>query len=146
MNVSDSNLEDALLDQLNASSGNILDNKELLDSLNQTKAKSATIEVSLKESIVLQEKLESEGNTYLPLAEFASKMYFVIKELSKINNMYQFSQNGFMALYEKTLESSSSRLTSTSLSLLLSSANSIPWCSESSSLLNTSFSLSLLIS
>ena len=40
-------------------------------------------------------------------------MYFVIKELSKINNMYQFSQNGFMALYEKTLESSSGGKTDT---------------------------------
>ena len=101
-----SNLEDALLDQLNASSGNILENKELLDSLNQTKSKSATIENSLKESIVLQENLESEGNIYLPLAEFASKLYFVLKELSKINNMYQFSQNVFISLYGRTLSSS----------------------------------------
>ena len=100
-----SNLEDALLDQLNASSGNILENKELLDSLNQTKSKSATIENSLKESIVLQENLESEGNIYLPLAEFASKLYFVLRELSKINNMYQFSQNVFISLYGKTLSS-----------------------------------------
>ena len=87
-----SNLEDTLLDQLNASTGNILENKELLDSLNQTKSKSATIETSLKESTVLQENLEKEGNIYLPLAEFASKLYFVIKDLSKINQMYQFSQ------------------------------------------------------
>ena len=93
-----SNLEDTLLDQLNASTGNILENKELLDSLNQTKSKSATIETSLKESTVLQENLEKEGNIYLPLAEFASKLYFVIKDLSKINQMYQFSQvtNDFM--------------------------------------------------
>ena len=87
-----SNLEDTLLDQLNASTGNILENKELLDSLNQTKSKSATIETSLRESTVLQENLEKEGNIYLPLAEFASKLYFVIKDLSKINQMYQFSQ------------------------------------------------------
>ena len=87
-----SNLEDTLLDQLNASTGNILENKELLDSLNQTKSKSATIETSLRESTVLQENLEKEGNVYLPLAEFASKLYFVIKDLSKINQMYQFSQ------------------------------------------------------
>ena len=108
-----SNLEDALLDQLSASSGNILENKELLDSLNQTKTKSATIESSLKESIVLQENLEKEGNTYLPVAEFASKLYFVIKELSKINIMYQFSQNSFVSLYEKTLINSSGSKTET---------------------------------
>ena len=98
LKVQISNLEDTLLDQLNASTGNILENKELLDSLNQTKSKSATIETSLKESTVLQENLEKEGNIYLPLAEFASKLYFVIKDLSKINQMYHFSQvtNDFM--------------------------------------------------
>ena len=104
-----SNLEDALLDQLSASSGNILENKELLDSLNQTKTKSANIETSLKESVTLQANLEKEGNTYLPIAEFASKFFFVIKELSKINIMYQFSQSSFVALYEKTLSSSASK-------------------------------------
>ena len=108
-----SKLEDALLDQLSTSSGNILENKELLDSLNQTKTKSATIENSLKESVVLQENLEKEGNTYLPLAEFASKLYFVIKELSKVNIMYQFSQNAFVNLYVKTLTSSSGGKTET---------------------------------
>ena len=94
-----SNLEDTLLDQLNASTGNILENKELLDSLNQTKSKSATIETSLRESTVLQENLEKEGNIYLPLAEFASKLYFVIKDLSKINQMYQFSQVKLLCMY-----------------------------------------------
>ena len=91
-----SHLEDTLLDQLNASSGNILENKQLLDSLNQTKTKSATIESSLMESTALQESLEKEGNIYLPLAEFASRLYFVIRDLSKINQMYQFSQVGLL--------------------------------------------------
>ena len=99
LKVQISNLEDTLLDQLNASTGNILENKELLDSLNQTKSKSATIETSLKESTVLQENLEKEGNIYLPLAEFASKLYFVIKDLSKINQMYQFSQVTYDFMY-----------------------------------------------
>ena len=62
-----SNLEDTLLDQLNASTGNILENKELLDSLNQTKSKSATIETSLKESTVLQENWKRKATSICPL-------------------------------------------------------------------------------
>ena len=99
------NLEDDLLTQLANSSGNILENKVLLDSLNQTKANSAVIENSLKESATLQQSLDAEGNTYLPLAEFASKLYFSLTDLSNINNMYQYSITSFMNLYETTLKS-----------------------------------------
>jgi len=99
-----SQLEDELLNQLATSSGNILENKDLLDSLNETKTKSATIEVSLTESENLQKNLELEANTYLPLAIFASKLFFSLTDLSKINNMYQFSINAFVQLFEKNFQ------------------------------------------
>jgi dynein heavy chain 2, cytosolic len=47
-------LEKSLLQTLATSKGNILDNQELLDSLNETKIKSTTIEKSLHESHALQ--------------------------------------------------------------------------------------------
>ena len=103
-----SNLEDDLLDQLANSSGNILENKDLLDSLNETKTKSAVIETSLKESAALQKSLEAEGSTYLPLAEFASTLYFSLRNLHNINNMYQFSLKYFMGIYSGTLKNGAS--------------------------------------
>jgi dynein heavy chain 2 len=96
-----SQLEDELLNQLANSTGNILENKDLLDSLNETKTKSAIIETSLSESENLQKNLVLEANTYLPLALFASKLFFALTDLSKINNMYQFSITAFVQLYEK---------------------------------------------
>ena len=98
-------LEDYLLEQLASSTGNILENKELLASLNETKDKSASIAASLKESTTLQEKLEKEGNVYLPVAKFASKLYFTICDLSKLNNMYRISLASFLRLFQKTLKS-----------------------------------------
>ena len=98
-------LEDYLLEQLASSTGNILENKDLLASLNETKDKSASIASSLKESIILQEKLEKEGNMYLPVAKFASKLYFTICDLSKLNNMYRISLASFLRLFQKTLKS-----------------------------------------
>ena len=99
-----SKLEDFLLEQLASSSGNILENKELLASLNETKDKSANIAESLKESVALQENLEKEGNVYLPLAEFASQMFFTITDLSKLNNMYRISLASFLGLYQRILK------------------------------------------
>ena len=99
-----SKLEDFLLEQLANSQGNILENKELLGSLNDTKDKSASIAQSLRESTSLQESLETEGNVYLPVANFASNMFFTLKDLVKLNNMYRLSLGAFMRLFEICLD------------------------------------------
>ena len=46
-----------------------------------------------------------ERDAYLPLAESASKMYFVITDLSKINNMYRFSLASFLRIFQRALQS-----------------------------------------
>uniref|UniRef100_A0A8C2QHF6 Cytoplasmic dynein 2 heavy chain 1 n=1 Tax=Cricetulus griseus TaxID=10029 RepID=A0A8C2QHF6_CRIGR len=96
-------LEESLLETLATSQGNILENKDLIESLNQTKASSALIQDSLKESYKLQISLDQERDAYLPLAENASKMYFIISDLSKINNMYRFSLASFLRLFQRAL-------------------------------------------
>uniref|UniRef100_A0A8C5YQN7 Cytoplasmic dynein 2 heavy chain 1 n=1 Tax=Marmota marmota marmota TaxID=9994 RepID=A0A8C5YQN7_MARMA len=97
-------LEESLLETLATSQGNILENKDLIVSLNQTKASSALIQDSLKESYKLQISLDKERDAYLPLAESASKMYFIISDLSKINNMYRFSLAAFLRLFQRALQ------------------------------------------
>ncbi|KAF7250799.1 Cytoplasmic dynein 2 heavy chain 1 [Varanus komodoensis] len=46
-----------------------------------------------------------ERDAYLPLAASASKMYFIISDLSKINNMYRFSLASFLRLFQRALQS-----------------------------------------
>ncbi|XP_041658498.1 cytoplasmic dynein 2 heavy chain 1 isoform X2 [Cheilinus undulatus] len=99
-----SQLEESLLETLATAQGNILENRELIDSLNQTKASSALIQESLLESHRLQASLDQERDAYLPLAESASKMYFVITDLSRINNMYRFSLASFLRLFQRALQ------------------------------------------
>ncbi|XP_052360063.1 cytoplasmic dynein 2 heavy chain 1 isoform X2 [Oncorhynchus keta] len=98
-------LEESLLETLATAQGNILENKELIDSLNQTKSSSALIQDSLRESHRLQASLDQERDAYLPLAESASKIYFVITDLSRINNMYRFSLASFLRLFQRALQS-----------------------------------------
>ncbi|KAM4566457.1 cytoplasmic dynein 2 heavy chain 1 isoform 3-T3 [Odontesthes bonariensis] len=97
-------LEESLLETLATAQGNILENRELIDSLNQTKASSALIQESLVESHRLQASLDQERDAYLPLAESASKIYFVITDLSKINNMYRFSLASFLRIFQRALQ------------------------------------------
>ncbi|XP_073719558.1 cytoplasmic dynein 2 heavy chain 1 [Misgurnus anguillicaudatus] len=116
-------LEESLLETLATAQGNILENKELIESLNQTKASSALIHQSLTESHRLQTSLDQERDAYLPLTETASKMYFVIVDLSKINNMYRFSLASFLRLFHRALqnkqesESTDARISTLEISL-----------------------------
>uniref|UniRef100_A0AAV2J329 Cytoplasmic dynein 2 heavy chain 1 n=1 Tax=Knipowitschia caucasica TaxID=637954 RepID=A0AAV2J329_KNICA len=97
-------LEESLLETLATAQGNILENRELIDSLNQTKGSSALIQESLVESHRLQASLDQERDAYLPFAESASKMYFVITDLSRINSMYCFSLASFLRLFQRALQ------------------------------------------
>eukprot|EP00049_Salpingoeca_infusionum_P001770 m.50835 g.50835 ORF g.50835 m.50835 type:complete len:4155 (+) comp11193_c0_seq1:125-12589(+) len=96
-------LEDKLLAELADAQGNILENKTLLDSLYETKASSMVISSSLKESQELQESLSQERNAYLPLSDHASKLFFLIRDLATVDNMYQLSLSAFVRLFEHTL-------------------------------------------
>jgi len=99
-------LEDKLLTQL-VSSGkeNILENKALVESLNETKAKSMTIEESIRQSRELQDNLDIQRAAYKPFAEIGSTLFMVISDLQKLNNMYQFSLMSFIKLFKKALDS-----------------------------------------
>ena len=98
-------LEESLLQELASAEGNILENKALLESLNETKAKSTTITCALADSIELQESLNQERNSFLPLAQYGSKLFFVISSLSRLDNMYQFSLASFTRLFRRALNS-----------------------------------------
>ena len=44
-----------------------------------------------------------ERGAYEPLAENGSRLYFVISDLCKINNMYRFSLAAFLRLFQRAL-------------------------------------------
>ena len=62
------------------------------------------VQASLEESIALQESHLREGNVYLPVASFASDLYFTISDLTKLNNLYRISLSAFIRLFQKSLE------------------------------------------
>lgn len=94
-------IEQSLLHALAFSEGNLLDHRDLLDSLNRSKENAETIEASLAETNDLQKQLFKEKEVYWPLAQEASNMYFVINDLRNCNSMYNFSVNTIINLYSR---------------------------------------------
>nr|XP_022905741.1 cytoplasmic dynein 2 heavy chain 1 [Onthophagus taurus] len=97
------NLQNQLLEDLANSTGNILENKALLDSLNETKASSNDINQALEESKQIKEKLREEVEFYKDIASFASLLYFGILEYSKVNVLYTISIASYIKLFLKSI-------------------------------------------
>ncbi|XP_056634261.1 cytoplasmic dynein 2 heavy chain 1 [Diorhabda sublineata] len=100
-----SHLQNQLLEDLANSSGDILQDQKLLESLNNTKASSEAISEALKESNDVQQKLQAEYNVYKDLSEFGSSFYFACNEFAKYNILYLLSVPAFTKLFLKSLQS-----------------------------------------
>uniref|UniRef100_A0A8D8QIW2 Cytoplasmic dynein 2 heavy chain 1 n=2 Tax=Cacopsylla melanoneura TaxID=428564 RepID=A0A8D8QIW2_9HEMI len=99
-------LQENVLKQLANAEGNILENKALLKSLNETKSSSEEISQALTQSKKLQSDLQVELEMYLPLGQFAASSYFAVQSLSRLNPLYQLSIPAFIRLFQANLESS----------------------------------------
>jgi dynein heavy chain, axonemal len=92
-------IEEKILKLLFNSQGNILDDEELINTLNQSKVTSAAI----KERVSQAEKTEIEINTarekYRPVAIRGSVLYFTVADLGEMDPMYQFSLKYFKNLF-----------------------------------------------
>ena len=99
-----SEFEKKLLEALGSSTGNILENKPLIGSLEQTKIQSSQIEKALDESSQLQVSLDQQREVYRNFSVIGSNLFMVFGDLLKMNNMYQFSLAAFIKLFNRALD------------------------------------------
>lgn len=96
-------VEKFLLKTLADSTGNILENTQLIETLQETKEKSATIAAALRKSKELQASLDGQRDAYRPIAERGASAYFLLKDLRTLNHMYQFSLALFLRHFNQAL-------------------------------------------
>ncbi|XP_054557772.1 dynein axonemal heavy chain 6 isoform X4 [Talpa occidentalis] len=99
-------IEEKILKLLFTSEGNILDNEELIDTLQESKITSGAIKTRLKEAESTEMMINAAREKYRPVATQGSVMYFVIAGLSEIDPMYQYSLKYFTQLFNTTIETS----------------------------------------
>jgi dynein heavy chain len=66
----------------------LLDDVELISTLESSKLTSEEIKLKIEESTVLEEKIENTRNQYKSVSIRGSVLFFVIKDLSIIDPMY----------------------------------------------------------
>ena len=96
-------LEDTLLMELSAASGEILDNVELITTLDETKHKAQEISSKLEEAKAASEKLVLARQAYEPIAKRGAILYFVLQNLNKVNSMYEYSLTSYLEVFKSSL-------------------------------------------
>ncbi|CAL1541921.1 unnamed protein product [Lymnaea stagnalis] len=99
-------IEDRILKLLFESEGNILDNEELINVLNESKVTSGVIKQRLAEAEATEQKISQAREKYRVVAERGSVMYFVVADMGEVDPMYQFSLKYFKQLFNATIENS----------------------------------------
>lgn len=96
-------LEKLLLQALNESTGNILDDDKVIDTLETLKREAAEITRKVEETDLVMKEVEQVTTEYLPLAQACSAIFFILEQLNLVNHFYQFSLHFFLEIFDYVL-------------------------------------------
>lgn len=96
-------LEDELLVRLASAGENVLDDPSLVTNLEEMKKTAADIEQKAYEAQLTAKKIDVAREIYRCVAERASILYFVLRDLYKTNPMYQFSLKAFITVFKRAI-------------------------------------------
>ncbi|XP_070572584.1 dynein axonemal heavy chain 10-like isoform X2 [Ptychodera flava] len=99
-------LEDSLLRELATSTGNMLDNTELVQTLEDTKSKATEVSDKLKLAAKTAIDIDKLRDGYRPAAKRGAILFFVLAEMALINSMYQYSLASFLDVFQYSLRKS----------------------------------------
>ena len=94
-----SELEDKILHMLSTAEGSLLDNVDLINTLDDSKTTSEEVSESLKIAEVTSKEIFQASQEYRPCSIRAAILYFVLYDLSLIDPMYQFSLEAYTTLF-----------------------------------------------
>ncbi|CAO3629084.1 unnamed protein product [Cunninghamella echinulata] len=96
-------LEKSLLQALNESKGNILDDDKVIETLETLKKEAAEITHKVDETNTIIQEVEQTTAVYTPLAHACSSIFFVMEQLNLVHHFYQFSLDFFYEIFQYVL-------------------------------------------
>merc|ERR1719424_226768 len=89
-------LDKQLLDRLSNSTGNLLDDLELIEVLANTKAKGKEVEQKIADATEKKEEISEKREQYRPVATRGSVMYFCMTDMTLVSNPVTMQPSGWM--------------------------------------------------
>ena len=97
-------LEADLLRRLSESKGDILDDIELIESLEFSKKLSTEIGEKVEKAKVTEEVINIASENYRPAAARGALVFFLLNELYKIHSFYKFSLDSFIIVVKRAIK------------------------------------------
>lgn len=92
-------LEKSLLDALNEATGNILEDDQVIETLERLKREAAEVAHKMTDTDGVMSEIDAVTAEYAPLAQACSSIYFALDQLSSLNHFYQFSLTFFLDVF-----------------------------------------------
>ena len=120
-------LEDSLLKELCSSSGNILDNDDLIRNLSDIQEHASEIKRKMNSSSMKLVELEATRKMYQPVASQGSVFYFASTGLVTISDMYEMALDTFIGQFQVALQATKpcKQVADRLLALIQSCSNSL---------------------
>jgi len=99
-------LEDDLLYRLANSTGNLLDDVELIEVLQMSKSTAVEVNEKLTIAVDTDIRINTAREEYRPAARRGALLYFLIVDMAAINNMYMVSLQQFLELHDYSVNNS----------------------------------------
>jgi dynein heavy chain 1 len=96
-------LEKRLLQALNESRGNILDDDRVIETLETLKKEAAEISVKVSETAGVMTEVDNITKEYTVIARSCSAVFAVLEQLHHLNHFYQFSLQYFTQIFATVL-------------------------------------------
>ncbi|KAK9719430.1 dynein heavy chain [Basidiobolus ranarum] len=96
-------LEKSLLQALSESKGNILDDDNVITTLETLKREAAEVTRKVEETDTIMQEVEDVTTVYTPLAQACSAIFFVMEQLNQLHHFYQFSLDFFYEIFNYVL-------------------------------------------
>eukprot|EP00304_Pavlova_gyrans_P012708 CAMPEP_0206041750 /NCGR_PEP_ID=MMETSP1466-20131121/6142_1 /ASSEMBLY_ACC=CAM_ASM_001126 /TAXON_ID=44452 /ORGANISM="Pavlova gyrans, Strain CCMP608" /LENGTH=4121 /DNA_ID=CAMNT_0053416453 /DNA_START=38 /DNA_END=12403 /DNA_ORIENTATION=- len=96
-------LEDKILKMLAEASGNILDDEDLINTLDNSKKTSSETEKAVSAAEETSKEIDEAREEYRPVASRGSIIYFVVADFAGVDAMYQYSLPYFKGIFANTI-------------------------------------------
>ncbi|XP_063098620.1 dynein axonemal heavy chain 2 isoform X5 [Cavia porcellus] len=99
-------LEDEILRLLNEATGSLLDDVQLVNTLQTSKVTASEVTEQLETSETTEVNIDLAREAYRPCAQRASVLFFVLNDMGCIDPMYQFSLDAYISLFILSIDKS----------------------------------------
>lgn len=96
-------LEKSLLTALNEAKGRILDDDNVISTLEKLKDEAAEISKKVEETDKVIAEVDAVSQQYMPLSQACSSIYFTLEGLNQVHFLYQYSLQFFLDIYSDVL-------------------------------------------